>query len=311
MTIRPGTDIAGYRVNRILGNGGTGIVCLAHSAEVDMPVALKLVNRDFSADPVFRMRFVNAARLVRGVEHPNVVPTLDLGETVDGHLWMTMPFVQGASLEGADADRQLRAGRMSPERALRVVARIADALDHVHGRGIVHGDVKPANFLIGRRVSGRRVSGRDVSGRGVSGRRVSGGGVGGTDAEPVLLADFSLARRCGDRDPLGTTGMVLVSAAYAAPEALRGEALDGCADVYSLGCSLFRLLTGKPPFFDAGSKAATVHSHLHSSPPSAVRFAPWLPDQIDDVIATAMGKDRASRYPSAGSLAAAALAAFG
>lgn len=285
MTIRPGTDIAGYRVDRVLGTGGTGIVCLAASPANNLRVALKLVNRELSADPVFRLRFVNAARLAQGLHHPNVVATLDLGETADGNLWMTMPFVEGPSLAGADADRQLRAGRMPPERALRIVARIADALDEIHHQGVVHGDVKPANFLIG-----------------------CGGGAGG---EPVLLADFSLARRYGECDPLGTTGMVLVSAAYASPEALRGERLDGRTDIYSLGCSLFRLLTGKPPFFDAGSKSATVRNHLHSSPPSAVRFAPWLPHRIDDVVATAMAKDGAARYRSAGALAAAALSAFG
>lgn len=286
MTIGPGTEIAGYRVARVLGTGGTGIVCLARSQANDLRVALKLVNRDLSTDPVFRLRFVNAARLARGLDHPNVVPTFDQGETPDGRLWMTMPFVEGTSVEGADADRQLRLGRMRPERALHVVARIAAALDAVHHRGIVHGDVKPANFLIGR-------------------------GVGGAAGEPVLLADFSLARRYGERDPLSTTGMVLVSAAYASPEALLGEQLDGRADIYSLGCSLFRLLTGKPPFFDAGSKSATVHHHLHSSPPSAVRHAPWLPGRIDDVVATAMAKDGAARYRSAGALAAAAQSAFG
>lgn len=286
MTIRPGTDIAGYRVNRVLGSGGTGVVCLAQSASEALPVALKLINSDLSADPVFRSRFVNAARLARGLDHPAAVPTLDLGETAGGRLWMTMPFVEGTSPEGADADRQLRAGRMPPERALRVVRRIAEALDHIHDREIVHGDVKPANFLLGRRL-------RD------------------TDDEPVFLADFSLARRRGDSDPLGAAGMVLVSAAYAAPEALRGEPLDARADVYSLGCSLFRLLTGKPPFFDAGSKAETVRMHLHASPPSAVRFAAWLPDRIDDVIATSMAKDPGARYRSAGALAAAAGCAFG
>ena len=296
MTIRPGTDIAGYRVDRVLGSGGTGIVCLAQSPSDALPVALKLINSDLSADPVFRSRFVNAARLARGLDHPAVVSTLDLGETVGGQLWMTMPFVEGPSpdgpsldgpsLDGPDADRQLRAGRMSPERALRVVRRIAEALDHIHDREIVHGDVKPANFLLGRRLCG-------------------------TGDERVFLADFSLARRLGDRDPLGAAGMVLVSAAYAAPEALHGEPLDARADVYSLGCSLFRLLTGKPPFFDAGSKAETVRMQLHSNPPSAVRFATWLPDRIDDVIATSMAKDPDARYRSAGALAAAAGLALG
>jgi len=273
MAIRPGTDIAGYRIDRVLGNGGTGTVALAHSRTDLLPVALKLVERDLSADQAFRRRFGAAAELVATLDHPNIVPTLDLGETVNGQLWMAMPFV-----DGLDADRHLRAGQMPPERAVRILVEVAGALDYIHGSQIVHGDVKPANFLLGSDSMG---------------------------SDTVFLGDFSLARHFGERDPLSATGMVLVSAAYASPEALRAEALDGRADIYSLGCALFRLLTGKPPFFDAGSKSETVHCQLHRVPPAVTRFAPWLPPAIDDVIATAMAKDPASRYPTAGALASA------
>ena len=97
--------------------------------------------------------------------------------------------------------------------------------------------------------------------------------------------------------------MVLVTAAYAAPEMLRGKHCDARTDVYALGGSLFRLLTGKPPFFDAASRDDTVRSHLHRPPPRVTRFAPWLPAQLDDVIGTALAKDPANRYRTAGDLA--------
>lgn len=277
----PGSDIAGHRLEQELGNGGTGTVYLATYGAKARRVALKLVNRDLSADPEFRRRFVEAAQLAGILRHPSVVPVLDYGETLDELLWMTMPFV-----DGADSDRLLRAGQMPPQRAVRLVSEVAGALDFVHSRRIVHGDVKPANFMVSQ-----------------------GSGSSGED-ERALLVDFSLARRHGDRDPLGAAGMVLVSAAYASPEALRGQGLGGLADVYSLGCSLFRLLTGKPPFFDAGSKRETVRSHLQRVPPRATTFAPWLPEPIDEVIAIAMAKEPAARYPTASALARAARSAL-
>lgn len=150
------------------------------------------------------------------------MPVYEQGTTPDGKHWLAMQYVAGG-----DADSELRAGRMSPERAVHIIADIARALDYAHAQGVVHGDVKPSNFLL--------------------------------DRDRVLLADF------GSR-PFAADGMVLTSAAYAAPEMLCGNEVDGRADVYSLGCSLFRLLTGKPPFFDAGSKDEVVQAHLHREP---------------------------------------------
>lgn len=173
---------------------------------------------------------------------------------------------------GGDADNELRAGRMSPARTVHIVSDVARALDHAHDHGVAHGDVKPSNFLLG---------GQDC----------------------VLLTDFGVA-------PFVRDGMVLTSAAYASPEMLRGKDISGRADVYSLGCSLFRLLTGKPPFFDAGSKDDVVQAHLHREPPQPTMFAPWLPPAIDHVVATAMAKDPQLRYQTAGELARAATGAL-
>ena len=268
--VAPGTLVDGYVIESIVGSGAMGTVCVARQGDSRHPVALKILNLTVSGDPTYRRRFVTEVRAARSLNHPNIVRVYGHGETSNGMLWMAMQYVAGT-----DADRELRAGRMPPERAVHIITEVARALDHAHANHLVHGDVKPSNFLLGRD---------------------------GT----VLLADFGLARSTEDRTPCGENGVVLTSAAFASPEVLRGVTVDGRADVYSLGCALFRLLTGKPPFFDAGSKDAVVNSQLHRPPPQVSRYAPWLAPEIDDVVATAMAKDPAARYPSAEELAHAA-----
>nr|WP_255525244.1 serine/threonine-protein kinase [Mycolicibacterium sp. BK634] len=238
-------SIGGYSIQSVLGTGGTGTVYLAHGAAG--PVALKVVTDE--CPPL--------------LVHPHIVPVYERGTH-----WLAMQYVPGG-----DADSALRAGQMSPARAVRIIAGIAEALDFAHAQGVVHGDVKPSNFLL-------------------------------DEGDHALLTDFGAP-------PFARNGEVLVSAAYASPEMLQGKDIDGLADVYSLGCSLFRLLTGKPPFFDAGSQAEVVQAQLHREPPPVSRFAPWLPAAIDDVIATAMAKDPSQRYPSARAFADAAASALG
>jgi serine/threonine-protein kinase len=274
-TVELGSFVAGYQVVRLLGTGGSGAVYLTQPE-----TALKIANPDIIADPRFRTQFRRAAELARTLQHPNVLPVHNHGE-IDGEIfWVAMAYIAGT-----DADAALRFGRMHPMRAVRIIAEIALALDYVHRRGLVHGDVKPSNFLLAEHDSG---------------------------SEQVLLADFGLARAVGDRQHSAATSRptVLITVAYAAPEALLGYPADHRSDIYSLGCSLFRLLTGKPPFFDAGSKPATVHAQLHSEPPRATDFAPWLPDSINTVISTAMDKDPCARYRTAGELALAVRSAM-
>ena len=242
---RTPASIGGYEIQSVLGTGGMGTVYLAR--KVDRLVALKVLHSGTAAPAL--------------LDHPNIVRIVDSGKD-----WVAMQY-----LPDGDADSELRAGRMSPERAVHVISEIARALDYAHSKGVVHGDVKPSNFLL--------------------------------DGDRVLLSDFGVR-------PFAVDGMVVTSAAYAAPEMLRGKPLDGRADVYSLGCSLFRLLTGKPPFFDAGSKDEVVQAHLHREPPRPTEFAPWLPSAMDDVVTTALCKDPDGRYSSAGALARAAAAAL-
>ncbi|WP_052960419.1 serine/threonine-protein kinase [Mycobacterium sp. EPa45] len=248
---RTPASLGGYEIQSVLGTGGTGTVYLAHNSSG--LVALKVF--DSGLAPPYDLN------------HPNIVPVYEHGLLPDGTRWLTMQY-----MSGGDADSELRAGRMPPARAVHIVGQVACALDHAHDRGVVHGDVKPSNFLL-------------------------------SDDGRALLADFAVS-------PIVRAAMVLTSAAYASPEVLRGKDLDARSDVYSLGCSLFRLLTGKPPFFDGGSKDEVVQAHLYRAAPEPTRFAPWLTVAMDDIIAKAMAKDPDERFQSARALAAATAAAL-
>ena len=181
---------------------------------------------------------------------------------------------------GTDADRDVRDGRMTPRRAAHIIGSVGTALDYAHRRHILHRDVKPANFLLAATDDGE---------------------------ERVFLADFGIARALDDDAGLTQTGTVMASIAFTAPESLKAGAIDHRADIYSLGCSLYVLLTGKTPFFrsGAGGVAGVAAAHLFEPPPRATEIVPSLPESIDAVIAKAMAKDPDERYQNAREFAAA------
>jgi serine/threonine protein kinase len=272
-----GTVVAGYRIERVLGTGGMGAVYLAANPTLPRYDALKVLSAELSRDPDFRARFIREADVAAALDHPNIVSVYNRGQTERGELWIAMQYV-----DGTDADDALRAGTMTPQRAVYIVGEVAKALDYAHAHNLVHRDVKPANFLLS-------------------------GSIGPN--ERVLLGDFGIARALDDVG-LTVTGSVMATVAYAAPEVLAGLPFDGRADLYSLGCTLFRLLTGKTPFSAANGMAAVMLAHLQQPPPRVTDLVPSLPVALDAVIATAMAKDPAIRFPSAAALADAASAAL-
>ncbi len=274
-----GSVVAGYRIERVVGAGGMGTVYLAQNLDLPRRDALKVLSAELSYSDEFRARFIREADVASRLQHPNVVSIYSRGETDDGQLWIAMQYI-----DGTDADDALRAGKMTPMRAVHIVSEVAQALDYAHHHNVVHRDVKPANFLL------------------------SGDGGG---PERVLLGDFGIARAIDDVG-LTVTGSVIATMAYAAPEVLAGGPFDGRADVYSLGCSLFRLLTGKTPFAGAGANgpAAVMMAHLHQPPPRVTDRVPGLPPAMDSVIGIALAKQPAQRFGSATELAAAAAAAL-
>ncbi|MET0992908.1 MAG: serine/threonine-protein kinase [Mycobacterium sp.] len=272
-----GSMVAGYRIERVLGTGGMGTVYLAKNPVLPRHDALKLLSVKLSGDPGFRERFVREADIASVLDHPNIVSIYSRGETDDGHLWIAMQYVPGT-----DAEAALRAGTMTPIRAVHIVGEVAKALDFAHQRNVVHHDVKPANFLLS-----------DEAG----------------EDEKVLLGDFGTARALDDVG-MSMTGSLTATLAYAAPEVIAGGPIDGRADLYSLGCTLFRMLTGKKPFFEADGMAAEMMAHLHDDPPRVSEHLPWAPPQLDWVITKALAKDPIQRFQSAREFAHAAAAAL-
>ena len=267
-----GSLFAGYRIERVLGAGGMGVVYLARNPELPRSDALKVLSAELSRDADFRARFVREADVAAVLDHPNIVAVHRRGDW-QGQLWIAMQFV-----DGTDADEALRAGAMTPARAVHLIGEVGKALDYAHQRQVVHRDVKPGNILLSGPVG---------------------------DEERVLLGDFGLARALDDVG-LTATGSVMATLSFVAPEVLAGHPFDGRADVYSLGCTLFRLLTGKTPFSAANGMAAVVAAHLHAPPPKVTDEVPWLSAHLDAVIATALAKDPAQRFASARALGVAA-----
>jgi DNA-binding beta-propeller fold protein YncE/tRNA A-37 threonylcarbamoyl transferase component Bud32 len=277
---RIGTELAGYRILSLLGQGGMSVVYLAEHTGLKRKVALKLLPPSLAEDARFRDRFIRESQLAASLDHPNVIPIYEAGEG-GGQLFIAMRYVEGTDLKSLLRDE----GRLEPERALPILAQVAGALDAAHARDLVHRDVKPANVLIAR--------GTDPRGR-----------------EHVYLSDFGLTKRASSESGITGTGQFVGTLDYAAPEQFEGKPLDARADVYSLGCVLFECLTGSPPFTKE-QDAALMYAHLMEEPPAASRARPQLPPAIDPVIRRAMAKRPVDRYDTAGEVVDAAGAALG
>jgi serine/threonine-protein kinase len=271
-TFAPGSTFSGYRIEAEAGRGGMGIVYRATQVALGRPVALKLIAANFAGDRSFRERFKREWETAASIDHPNVIPVYEAGEA-DEHLFIAMRYVEGLDLANLIA----RDPEFDPERAVRIVAQVASALDAAHARGLVHRDVKPANVLIGAE-------------------------------EHVYLTDFGLTKHAS-QDALTKTGLFVGSVDYAAPEQIRGEAMDARTDVYSLGCVLYQTLTKRLPY-DKPADVAKMYAHISEPPPVVTEARPDLPAALDAVVAKAMAKEPSDRYASAGELAAAANAAI-
>jgi serine/threonine-protein kinase len=265
-----GRRLGHYRIDGVLGKGGMSVMYRATDIRLGRKVALKVIAEHLTEDPEFRERFVDEARNTSAIDHANVVPLYDFGE-VDGLLYIAMRLVDGSDLASL-----VKNGPLKPERALALLSQVAEALDNLHERGLVHLDVKPANVLVTSRES---------------------------TAEHVYVADFGLTRR-GATGHRTRGGDFLGSPTYAAPEHLRGEPVDGRTDAYSLACVLFACLAGRPPF--QGAVPEVIQGHLNREPPSLTEVAPSLPPAIDEVIRRGMAKSPANRYASCRELIAAA-----
>jgi YVTN family beta-propeller protein len=274
---RLGTRLAGYQIQALLGRGGMGVVYLAEQDRPHRQVALKLLLDPATASQAFRERFLRESELAAAIDHPNVLPVYDAGDT-DGVLWIAMRYVDGIDLAALLA----KGGALAPEQALAIAGQVAGALDAAHARGLVHRDVKPGNVLLA----------------------VEDGAV-----THAYLADFGLTKRVGGARGLTVSGQVLGTIDYVAPEQIEGGQVDGRADQYSLGCVLFESLAGTVPF-RRDSELAVLWAQVNDPPPRISEHRPDLPAALDDVIGRALAKAPGDRYPSCGALVATAQAAL-
>ncbi|MGV9820306.1 serine/threonine-protein kinase [Nocardia xishanensis] len=265
MALRPGAVVGGYRVLQVLGSGGMGTVYLAQNPILPRRDALKVLSADLSTDAEFRARFEREANLAAGLDHPNIVAVYNRGEE-SGQLWIAMQYV-----DGTDAAEEAKKGPavMTPQRALRIISEVGKGLDYAHRRGLLHRDVKPANFLLSAADEG--------------------------DDERVLLTDFGVAKSAEDGQDLTATGNFMATVAYASPEQLIGDRLDHRSDIYSLGCAFYRLLTGQNPY-PSTMPAVVMMGHIHEPPPKLSAARQGLPPALDAVIEKVLAKDPDHRY---------------
>ncbi|WP_063725806.1 protein kinase domain-containing protein [Cryptosporangium arvum] len=285
MVLDIGEDVDGYRVESFIARGGMAVVYKARDRRLGRPVALKLIAPELAADTTFRARFTRESELAASLDHPNVLPIYQAGE-LDGMLWTAMRFVDGEDLDTVLSRR----GRLTPDETITIFTAVGAALDAAHARQLVHRDVKPGNILL---------TGQD-----------SDDGDMNLVARHIYLTDFGLTKRSADVTGLTTAGQFLGTIAYVAPEQIASQAVDHRADVYSLGCVLYHVLTGAAPFA-RDDYVAMLWAHISSPPPVLSEVLADVPPAVDAVIQSAMAKEPSARPDSCGALVGQLRDAFG
>jgi serine/threonine-protein kinase len=260
----PRDAIAGYLLDRLIGRGGMGSVYLATQLSFDRPVAIKVLHEAFRDDVRFVARFKREANMQATLEHPHIVPVLESGEGGFG------PFIVMRLIEGPSLKELIRAGGLSPPNAIALLTGIGAALDHAHAHGALHRDVKPHNILV-------------------------------EDGSHAWLADFGLTRMVEDSSGLTSTGGLLGTFDYLAPEIARGEPATVRSDVYSLAVTTFQAITGVLPF-PAANHAQAVFAHASAQRPHASDSIKGLPVAVDAALMRGMAIEAHLRPPSAGAL---------
>ncbi len=260
-----GTDIGGYHVDGLLGQGGMGKVYRATGPD-DTKVALKLVKEDYARDETFRRRFSREARIAQTVKHPNVVPVVATGEQ-DGIPYMAQQFIDGESLD----DKLKRDGPLDMATAVRMCTDVAAGLEALWAAGMVHRDIKPANILIS------------------------------AENGQFYITDFGLAKDT-QGSLLTLPGQALGSMDYMAPEQIRGEEVSAATDIYALGCVMYECMCGQPPFAEVQGMRI-LWAHLQDEPMDPCQRRADLSPDFAKALMTALAKDRDQRPARAGEYA--------
>ncbi|HMH93519.1 MAG TPA: Stk1 family PASTA domain-containing Ser/Thr kinase [Streptosporangiaceae bacterium] len=259
-----------YELDGIVGRGGMAEVFRARDIRLDRIVGVKTLRDDLARDQTFQARFRREAQSAASLNHPSIVAVYDTGEDMVGNTpvpYIVMEFVDGRTLRDLLRDDR----RLLPDRAAEITDGVLRALDYSHRNGIVHRDIKPGNVML-------------------------------TRSGDVKVMDFGIARAVSDAQATMTqTAQVIGTAQYLSPEQARGERVDARSDLYSAGCLLYELLTGRPPF-TGDSPVAIAYQHVREAPVPPSRIDPELPAWCDAIVLKAMEKDPADRYQSAGEM---------
>ena len=258
-----------YEVGELIGRGGMAEVHIGHDTRLGRTVAIKILRSDLARDPSFQNRFRREAQSAASLNHPAIVSVYDTGEDVFTEptgVVAHVPFIVMEYVEGHTVRDILRDGHAVPiEEAVDITAGVLSALEYSHHAGIVHRDIKPANVML-------------------------------TPTGAVKVMDFGIARAVADSAATMTqTQAVIGTAQYLSPEQARGETVDARSDLYSTGCLLFELLTGRPPFI-GDSPVAVAYQHVREAAPVPSSFASDVPDTLDRITLKALAKERDSRY---------------
>ncbi|MFB7663145.1 serine/threonine-protein kinase [Kitasatospora sp. NPDC056138] len=262
-----GRQLAGYRLGPQIGRGGMAVVYRAEDLRLGRTVAIKLLPPELARNDVFRQRFARESRAAAAIDHPHIVPVYEAGE-VDGVLYIAMRYVAGRDL-GVLLDRT---GPLAVPQTVRIIAQVASALDAAHAHDLVHRDVKPGNILIAEGPDAER-------------------------PEHAYLTDFGLTKKSLSLSGLTTAGQFVGTLDYVAPEQISGRPVDGRCDLYSLGCVVFELLTGAPPF-RREDDLSLLWAHLNDPAPLITAARPELPGALNAVLVKALAKTPDQRYDS-------------
>ncbi|MBZ2197494.1 protein kinase domain-containing protein [Occultella gossypii] len=259
-----------YELRDVLGRGGMAVVHLARDIRLERWVAVKLLRAELARDPQFRCRFQREAQTVARLDHPGIVSVYDVGEHVDDSRAdePSVPFIVMEYVAGQSLRARLGEGALTLKESIQYQVGVLSALEFSHRAGVVHRDIKPANVMV-------------------------------TPDSRIKVVDFGIARVGSDAAATATqTHALLGTAQYLSPEQVRGEIADARSDLYSAGCLLYELLTGRPPFVGE-NPVAVAYQHVHQDPLRASDHRTEVTPALDTVLLTALAKDRNDRYQSA------------
>jgi serine/threonine-protein kinase len=268
MSLRPGKRVKHYIIKNLLAKGGMGVVWHAWDPAQNRPVAIKAVANDLVADPEFKIRMQDEAHRHQRLQHPNIVPVLDVFEA-DGETCIVMALIEGTSLDSFLASQTHN--RLEIRDAIPIVRDILNALNYAHQQGIVHRDVKPSNVLLDQ-------------------------------DKHAMLIDFGIALAMGE-ERRTRTGQIVGTPAYMSPEQIaRPKSIDHRSDVYSVGCVFYEMLTGRPPFIKGEEEVgdtdfAIQHAHVTKRPMNPKNRVPSIPRHVGELVMAALEKDPNQRIP--------------